>query len=87
MYDTRKVIAVDIRYPFSLLPNLQQMMSVNPELGLLHHYVAEPPQLFTKYPQQRNRYVEDLTMLRYADALETAVQQRNMRIAKNHNVD
>jgi len=56
-------------------------MTVDPKDGMLHYYRAEPMEWFISH-QQDYQYVQDLIMLRYADALESAVKQRHMRITR-----
>ena len=72
------MVKVDIHHPLALLPNSREMM-VDLQDGMLHHYRAEPLNRFTKL-SQNYRHVQDLIMLQYADALETAVQQQLMHI-------
>ena len=72
------MIKVNVHKPSALLPNISEVI-VDPEVGMLHHYRAEPMESFIKHPNQY-RYVQDSIMLRYSDALETAVLERQMQI-------
>jgi len=74
------VVKVDIEYPLTLLHKSREM-TVDTKDGMLHHYRAEPMEWFISH-QDDYQYVQDLIMQRYADALESAVQQRQMRITE-----
>ena len=70
MYDPRKVLKIDIHFPYQLLPGFKELI-VDPKIAILHHYRAQSMQILHK-PNSGIKFITDTYMQRYGlDLIES----------------
>ena len=67
IYLAQRSLAVDIHFPYSLIPGFEEVI-IKPETAILHHYRETPMSNFNK--QKDLKFKEDNSLLRYGKNLK-----------------